>query len=636
MRIVARDPPALCGFPPNTDGEPANSLIAGGMFSSRLVRMLRPRWRLIVGVVAISLLVALAFVAMSRWVSSSAAEEARLAAAARMRANAGLFESELQKYRLLPLVLAENSDVISLAQSYRPDLAQQLNVKLRSLAQHTGISVIYVIDAKGKTIVSSNFDLPTSFLGENYAFRPYFRQAMAGRNSEYFALGAVSGRPGLFFSQRIANGEGVVVAKITLEKLEEEWAKQPGATLIRDRYGVVTVASNKNWVLHTTRPLPPRAHEEAQRTRQFGAAMPASLPFVLPPPARTAGAEEALVELAPGRRYAIVSTVVPFADWTLSSLEPLESALAAAKTRALAFGLVAALVLVVGFGLLFRSLERRRLLIASRHMLEEEVRRRTAELRGTNEQLVLEVAERERASRRLRKAREELAQANRLGSIGQITAGVAHEINQPVAAIRTFAENAKILMGRSDLAQTAANLDLIVDLTSRIGRITSELRSFARRDPPPVGEVRISDALEGALILIGDRVRAEGATLVMPDDDSASMTVLADRVRLEQVIINLLQNSLDALAQVEQRKIEIRIDARPAAKDIMLTVDDNGAGLPAALQKTVFKPFVTGKKHGLGLGLGIAQDIVREFGGELVLGKSRLGGTAFSVTLLKP
>lgn len=605
------------------------------MLAQRLTTVLRLRWRTIISAAVVSIILVLVGVALDRWAARSAAGVARLAATERMRANAGLFESELQKYRLLPLVLAESSDVISLVQMPRPDIARQLNVKLRLLAQQTGIDVIYVIDSKGITLAASNFDLPTSFVGRNYAFRPYFREAMSGRNAEHFALGAVSNRPGLFFARTVSQGDGVVVVKISFDRLEAEWAKQPGPTLIRDRYGVVTVASNMSWVLRTTRPLAPNAHEEAQRALQFGAARPAPLSFTLPPPGPGVGGEENVVELAQNRRYAIASTPVPIANWTLSALEPLDPAIEGAKARAQVIGLVAILITVVVLGLVVRSMERRRLLITSRQMLEEEVKVRTAELLGTNEQLVTEVAERERAGRRLRTARDELAQANRLGSIGQITAGVAHEINQPVAAIRTFAENAKILMERSDLVQTAGNLDLIIDLTSRIGLITSELRSFARREQSPIGEVKVGDALDGALILIGDRLRAEGVTLTVPET-AASVTVLAERVRLEQVIINLLQNSLDALTGVEERRIDVRIDARPGGKDISLTFDDSGAGIPSALRKTLFKPFVTGKKHGLGLGLGIAQDIVREFGGELMLGNSRLGGSAFSITLLRP
>lgn len=571
-------------------------------------------------------------ISIDRWAARSAAEVARLAATERMRANAGLFESELQKYRLLPLVLSENSDVISLVKTRDSLTAQQLNIKLRYLARQTGTDVIYVIDSKGFTISSSNFDLPTSFIGQNYSYRPYYLEALAGRSSEYFAQGMVSARPGLFFARPVSNGQGVVVVKISFDRLESDWAKQPGFTLIRDRDGVITAASNKAWVLHPTRPLSPTAHEQARKTRQFGTSIPTSLSFTLPPP----GSAQSIVVLPSNRRYAIASTPLKIADWTLSSLEPLDAAVQGAKLRAQVIGLFATLVVVVGLGLLMRSVERRRLLIGSQRTLEEEVKRQTAELRGTNEQLVMEVAERELASRRLREARDELAQANRLGSIGQITAGVAHEINQPVAAIRTFAENAKVLLNKAEVSETHENLDLIIGLTTRIGDITTELRSFARRDTPPVGEVNLGEAFDGALILMGDRLRAEGVSLALPKEFAASVTVVAARVRLEQVVINLLQNAVDALTQVEVRRIEVSIEARPEAKEVRLTFDDSGPGVPEAMRKTLFEPFVTGKSHGLGLGLGIAQDIVREFGGELEMAHSALGGAAFCVTLLKP
>lgn len=599
-------------------------------FSTALRRPVRTAF--IVLVSAIVLVVT--GISIERWSARSAAEVARLAASERVRANAGLFESELQKYRLLPLVLAENNDVISLVQSHDPVIARQLNEKLRFLAQHTGAEAIYVIDPTGVTLSASNFDQPTSFVGQNFAFRPYFRMALDGKGTEYFARGMVSGNPGLFFAQPISNRRGVVVAKIELDKLEAEWAKQPGITLIRDPDGVITAATNKAWVLHPTRPLSRGVHEAAQRSRQFGATVPASLSFTLPPPGPNRSAEEDVVVLSQNRRYAIASTPLRLANWTLSSLEPMDAALRDARLRAQVIGLCLILILVIGLGFAMRSYERRRLLVTSQRNLEQEVKKQTAELSGTNERLVREVAERERASRRLRKARDELAQANRLGSIGQITAGVAHEINQPVAAIRTFAENAKVLMHKSDLLETERNLDVIIDLTSRIGDITTELRAFARRDPPPVSKINLGDAFDGALILMGDRIRAKAVSLSYPKE-LAEVNVLADRVRLEQVIINLLQNSVDALSEVEDRRIDVRLDEPPGAKHVRLTFDDSGPGLDGVMRKTLFEPFVTSKKDGLGLGLGIAQNIVREFGGELDVCDSTIGGAAFSVTLLK-
>lgn len=622
----------LCGFPLNDGGDVANRWYEDSMTVQPFTAALRNPGRTALNVLAIATILVLSGISIDHWAVKSAAEVARLAARERVNANAGLFESELQKYRLLPLVLSENSDVVSILSNPTKNKIGQLNEKFRFLAEKTGTEVIYLVDASGSTIASSNYHLPTSFVGTNFSFRPYFKEALKNSSSEYFARGLVSGQPGLFFAQSVSGRRGVVVAKVSLERLETEWAKQIGFTLIRDRDGFVTAANNRDWVLHPTRPLSPTAQREAKQTQQFGTTLPAALSFTLPPPGNERNNEGNIVFIPPDGRYALASTRLRIADWTLSSLEPLDSALYSARLRAQVIGLFSILVLVVGFGLIMRSVERRRMLVVSQQNLEKEVTRQTAELRATNQRLVHEVAEREKASRRLRKARDELTQANRLASIGQITAGVAHEINQPVAAIRTFAENAKILMTRVDLPQTSKNLDLIIDLTRRIGDITTELRSFAKRAPPPIGMISLADAFDGALILLSDRLRADGVALSIPDN-LRSIAVLADRVRLEQVIINLLQNSLDALVEVNNPTIEVRLQSIPDSSSMQLIFDDNGSGLTESMRRTLFEPFVTGKVNGLGLGLGISRNIARDFGGELDVTESRLGGAAFSLKL---
>jgi two-component system C4-dicarboxylate transport sensor histidine kinase DctB len=250
-------------------------------------------------------------------------------------------------------------------------------------------------------------------------------------------------------------------------------------------------------------------------------------------------------------------------------------------------------------------------------------------LRDSNERLRIESNERQQADLRLREAREELAQANRLGIIGQITAGVAHEVNQPVAAIQTCAENASRLMARSQIDRAQHNLDRITALTERIGRITSELRRFARRGTPRLGVVSLAGALDGALLLLDDRLRGAGVMVDRPSPP-ADLAVIADGVRLEQVLINLIQNAIDALVDTPEPRILIELET---ADDVVLVVADNGPGVAAEWADTLFTPFVTGKSEGLGLGLGIARDIAREFGGDIALVASSLGGAAFEVRL---
>jgi two-component system C4-dicarboxylate transport sensor histidine kinase DctB len=202
---------------------------------------------------------------------------------------------------------------------------------------------------------------------------------------------------------------------------------------------------------------------------------------------------------------------------------------------------------------------------------------------------------------------------------------VAHEINQPVAAIRTYAENAGLFLDRDQAEKARGNLASIVDLTGRIGTITAELRNFARKRTAAPAPVDLGSAIDGALLLGGDRIRE----LVIVDVPRP-VTVLADRVRLEQILLNLLQNAAEALAGVPSPRIVITVRA---AATVWLIVADNGPGIDPGVAAEVFTPFVTGKADGLGLGLGIARDIAREFGGELECTTSPLGGAAFRLTL---
>lgn len=260
--------------------------------------------------------------------------------------------------------------------------------------------------------------------------------------------------------------------------------------------------------------------------------------------------------------------------------------------------------------------------------LEREVVRRTAELRDTNARLVVESEERAEADRRFRAAREELAQANRLGSLGQITAGVAHEINQPLAAIRTFAENGVTLLDRDAPDRARDNLSRIVALTDRIGTITAELRAFSRRRTPSRGAPTLAEAIAGTLLLIGDRAR--GVVEDRVPADIRGLRVSADRIRLEQILVNLLQNALDAVAGVADRRVTIAAERSDGV--VALCVADNGSGVDPALDATLFTPFASAKPEGLGLGLAIARDIAREFGGELALAPGD-GGAVFVLTL---
>ncbi|MDB5455349.1 MAG: sensor histidine kinase, partial [Caulobacter sp.] len=268
---------------------------------------------------------------------------------------------------------------------------------------------------------------------------------------------------------------------------------------------------------------------------------------------------------------------------------------------------------------------------AARAALEARVEERTAELRSANRRLSAEMDERRRAEAHVQLMQDELVQSNKLATLGQIAAGVAHEINQPVAAIRTYADNAAVLLDRDDGGSAKRNLGLIAGLTDRIGLITDELRAFARKTNAPPAPVAVREAVEGALLLVGARVRQQHVKVVRTED-AEGLKVMAERFRLEQVLVNLLQNALEALEGVAQPEIALEVSAHKS--QVRIVVADNGPGLAPKAAQTLFTPFATTKPRGLGLGLVISRDIVAEFGGELSVEPGR-GGARFVITLPK-
>ncbi|MCI4591905.1 ATP-binding protein [Sphingobium sp. BYY-5] len=521
-------------------------------------------------------------------------------AAVQTRSMLRLLESELQKFRLIPVVLGEYSDVRAALQSDHVDAA--LNDKLALLADKTGAAAIYVLNASGMSVAASNARQPNSFLGQDYSFRPYYQLGWRKGGGEYFALGTVSHRPGLYLSRRVEgpNGPiGVIVVKMEFDAIERAWADRQAWTFVADQNGILLLSSDPARRFHGLHPVSPALRARIQRALQFGNAPLQPLGLTL--------ASDGSTRLRDGSQAMTASLAVPVAGWRLYHVTPIDTGLAAAAQRTqIATYLFAALLLLL-FAALFWITARRRRTVRDRILLKREVALRT-------EALAHEMEARTLADRRYRQAREELAHANRLGTLGTISAGVAHEINQPVATIRTFAENAALFLGRNQPDKAGANLREIVAMTDRIGSITAQLRRYARRGVGEIGPVPLIDAIEGVRLLVADRFRSAGVRLTLPRPDTA-LKVRAGRVRLEQVLVNLLHNALEAVGDQSNGWVEVTLADHDDR--LFLDVRDSGPGIAEALRDDIFMPFATSKPSGLGLGLHIARDIMVEFGGAL-------------------
>lgn len=578
-----------------------------------------------------ALLFGVALIAAADIGRSRAIEATRLRAEDATTLAIAVLRGELEKQRALPAILARDPDVrAALTGGDR----HALDLKLSAIAGETRTAVIYLLDEAGLTISASNWDEPTSFVGNDYAFRDYYLTARLKGSAEQFALGTVSKRAGLYITSRIADGErllGVIVVKAEFDRVEADWGALGGAIYVADQRGVVLLSTQPDWRFRVEAPLDEATQADIRRSLQFGGAPLLPLPL---------SADGELVQGHGPARGASIQTKreVPTTEWHLDMLLPVGQAIRAEQSR---LQMLATLILIAGLSgaafLLRRRQQADLRLRAAAHAkaeLEERVAERTAALAGSNERLKAEIAERARAQERLADMREELAKANRLATLGQVTAGVAHEINQPLAALRTYAENARTFLGRRDEGQTDSALGKVIRLTERIGHITDTLRGFARRGGSELTPVRLDDAIAGALMILDSALRHAGIT---PRIDSVSprLQVMARRVELEQVLVNLLRNAVEAIETLPQRPeaplVSLGIAEEPDR--VVVTVADRGPGLDEAALAALFTPFRSSKPRGLGLGLIICHDIVSAFGGTLTA-DGRLGeGCVFTITL---
>ena len=269
---------------------------------------------------------------------------------------------------------------------------------------------------------------------------------------------------------------------------------------------------------------------------------------------------------------------------------------------------------------------------AAQRELEAKVAARTADLSTANLKLAGEIEERARAEGDLRETQGELIQAAKMATLGQMAAGITHELNQPLAALRGLAENAGAFLRQGREEEAAANLTRIVSLVDRLGKITGQLRSFSRRSGTERVAVDVAAAIAESLAILSPRIRASGAR-VTTDLDPAAQWVVFEPIRLSQVLVNLVGNALDAVKGRPGAQVVIR--AWAGEGQVVLSVEDNGPGLEGAALARIFDPFFTTKPagEGLGLGLPISLAIAREFGATLQPRPMPGGGLAFDLAL---
>lgn len=547
-------------------------------------------------------------------------------------------QGQLEKYEFLPGVLASNKSLVHLL--LNPDDSESieaLNLYLETLNKLTGTLDTYLMDAEGLTIAASNWATEKPFVGRNFSYRPYFQEAMRGHLGRYFALGTASNKRGYYFAYPVRSENrilGAVVIKINMTPIEESWKDAQNELLVTDPDGVVFITTNKSWRFKTLSPLAPEVQTRIRKSRRYGDEMLESLPISK---LETRGQNAHVIRINEGRGYyyLVQEESMSHAGWRvqiLTRLDNVNSKILNAVVFAGLFFLAVVLLLIFWIQRRNRLHEKARFEQRAKELLEIRVGEQTRDITEANVRLTQEIEQHRRTESELQRTQNELIQSAKLALIGQMSTGISHELNQPLAAIRSYADNALALYRRDRRNEVEWNLVQISELTERMAQISSQLKLFARKTAGKKSRVSVTAVIEESLQLLSSRILQTRIEWKPPEEP---LYVLANMVQLEQVLVNLIGNALQAVDTSPDPAIVIEVSVSSDAKTVSMQIRDNGEGIPDNLLVRIFDPFFTTKEEGQGLGLGlsISMRIVDAMDGKLTAQNNASGGALFTLAL---
>ena len=583
--------------------------IAGTGLDSKRLKAIRRAAPFLIGLSTLALVALSASVAYV-WTERRAFVRLDDGVAHQLDLYAAVLEQELGNQADLPGLLDQDEQTVALIDSPDgPGLRSALNRRLTRFVARSGALSASIVDAQGRALASSDWYRSDTHGDRKAPQDPCVVEGLGGSQpAQRFSPNLDTGAPEVCFARPVRrNGStvGVVIVRISLQPIEATWIDsafraESEKPLIVDSRGIVILSSVPAWKQQALSAL-------TQARSQAGS----DVELVRVPALRAAGMEMQVVHERP----------LPRLGWRLMILTNAKDVWREARTAAWSAGAIAA-----SLGLLLLLLLQRRRVgaqkVAARAALqrahdelETKVLQRTAQLEASNVSLRHEVLERQHAEQVLRQAQEELVQAGKLALLGQLSAGISHELGQPLTALRALAQNGCLLLERDRPLQARDNFKSILGLAERMGRITSQLKSVARKAPPEVRSLPIVGAIDNARQILAARLSSEDVALVT--EIPPGLAVRCDTYRLEQVLVNLMANAMDAMRTARTRQLTIHAEA--SADRAIVRVSDSGPGIPLELNEHLFEPFFTTKAPGEGLGLGlvISSHIVREFGGTL-------------------
>lgn len=556
-----------------------------------------------------------------------------------------LVANELNRYVPIPELMAEHPLLAeALASPGDPGTLLRANDQMQRMATIVGSSDVYLMDASGTTIAANNYLRRDSFVGRNFDFRPYFQDAMAsGDSAIYFALGVTSDVRGLYFSHPVRDNSGeilgVIAMKVLVHELESQWRRpaslRDSEMVVLDDAGISFLSSKSEWLYRDFTGDNADAPSELSHLRYPDRELsPIDFDSLGSPWGLSDRAGTMRIHNdGESREYLRVLTPLPRLDWTLQVMVSTRTVL----WSRLGFAAVGVAIFVVGLlaSLYLRERYRREAELAHRgEQLELSVASRTAELERSNQQLLDEIREREKTRDELRETQHELIQAAKLAVLGQMSAGLNHEINQPLTAIQTYARNSRRFLEKGVTETVDANLSEIITLCDKMAELTRQFKVFARKSEGPPALVDLRQSVDGALKIMAAQESRSDISIQWHRPEQP-VQCHGDLIRIEQVMVNLVANAIQAVESSERP--EITIDVEEDDGHWYCLVRDNGSGLPGSTER-IFEPFFTTKsvKQGLGLGLSISRQIVDALGGSLT-GRNRSDGPGaeFVLTLRK-
>ncbi|WP_127112152.1 sensor histidine kinase [Shimia sediminis] len=561
----------------------------------------RANWRVRLALAAVVALAAVTIWVTNSFLTDRFTQNTRNRAELRLALYSGNLQSELRRNAIVPQLLAKDPQLIAALTS--GDFSQS-TARLISFVEEIGAASILLLDSGGRTVAATD----RTKIGSLQHTNAYFISALRSNATVFSSQKQDTGNFHFTYARRLDfQGQviGVIAVEVDLQKFERAWAGISDAVFVTDSQGTIILATEPRWRGLTEDIALARQPAEGAIER----AIQATADWTQLP-------ADAYIQ---GEGVMREDARIPFRGWRMTSFTTYNSV--REKVNAvLALEIMGfAVLLAVAFYALSRKNALRMALF----------QRESAGLRALNLRLQREIAERERMQQSLAVAEQSLAQSSKLAALGEMSAAVSHELNQPLAAMKTYLAGARLLLRRNRPDEALSSFQRIDDLIERMGAITKQLKSYARKGGDDFHPVNMAEALNSALAMMEPQLRQGHIRIsrIIPDEP---VRVMGDRMRIEQVIINLLRNGLDAIKGERDPEIEILLAAGETAT---LTVRDNGPGIENL--DDLFEPFFTTKQpgDGVGLGLAISSGIVSDLGGRLTARNGQSRGAVFEVQL---